>query len=217
MGKQDELSLDQLVAEAHLYDNPLTEKQKDILKAAETLFSQHGYSDTPTAEIARRAGVTEKTLFKHFPTKSDLLKRVMFPLLLRIIVPTQIKHMKTLIQNSGNSPKETFKAILTDRMNLVSQFQGKIKFLLQELLRNEDLRTQASKLWHEQLWVEFVRIIDAMKESGQVRKDVDSAIAARAMVSLAVSYLLSSQLFPNKWNHKDNIDKLSEILVKGIS
>jgi len=38
-----------------------------------TLFAEHGYDATVTAEIAERAGVSEMTLFRHFPTKESLL------------------------------------------------------------------------------------------------------------------------------------------------
>lgn len=38
--------------------------------AALDLFLERGYDATPTAEIARRAGVSEMTLFRHFSSKA---------------------------------------------------------------------------------------------------------------------------------------------------
>lgn len=38
-----------------------------------TLFAERGYEATTTAAIAARAGVTEMTLFRHFPTKAALV------------------------------------------------------------------------------------------------------------------------------------------------
>lgn len=37
------------------------------------LFVQHGYDAVTTAHIAQQAGVTEMTLFRHFPAKESLL------------------------------------------------------------------------------------------------------------------------------------------------
>jgi AcrR family transcriptional regulator len=37
------------------------------------LFAERGYEATTTAEIAARAGVTERTFFRHFPDKRDAL------------------------------------------------------------------------------------------------------------------------------------------------
>lgn len=50
-------------------------KSKNYLKivgAAVTLFARHGYHGTSTREIARKAGVSENTLFRHFASKEDL-------------------------------------------------------------------------------------------------------------------------------------------------
>ena len=44
-----------------------------LQKAALELFVKHGYAATSTAAIAKRAGVTEMTLFRHFPTKAALV------------------------------------------------------------------------------------------------------------------------------------------------
>ena len=37
------------------------------------LFRERGYDQTTTAEIAARAGVTERTFFRHFPDKREVL------------------------------------------------------------------------------------------------------------------------------------------------
>jgi AcrR family transcriptional regulator len=47
-----------------------------ILVAAEKLFSTKGYDGVPTKEIAIEAGITEMTLYNHFPKKELLYKSV---------------------------------------------------------------------------------------------------------------------------------------------
>ena len=44
-----------------------------LREAAVELFAERGYEATATARIAERAGVSEMTLFRHFPTKEALL------------------------------------------------------------------------------------------------------------------------------------------------
>lgn len=41
--------------------------------AALELYAEQGFDRTTTAEIARRAGVTERTFFRHFPDKREVL------------------------------------------------------------------------------------------------------------------------------------------------
>lgn len=54
-----------------------------ILAAASDVFSENGASAT-TEEVARRAGVAIGTVFRHFPTKDDLLRALMKDLLQRL-------------------------------------------------------------------------------------------------------------------------------------
>jgi AcrR family transcriptional regulator len=54
-----------------------------ILAAAEEVFAQRGASAS-TEEVARRAGVAVGTVFRHFPTKHDLLTAIMKDLLERL-------------------------------------------------------------------------------------------------------------------------------------
>ena len=44
-----------------------------LQQAALELFSERGYDQTTAAEIAARAGVTERTFFRHFADKREVL------------------------------------------------------------------------------------------------------------------------------------------------
>lgn len=46
-----------------------------ILNASVVLFSQKGYSSVTTKEIAKEAGVSEMTLFRHFESKHNLFEK----------------------------------------------------------------------------------------------------------------------------------------------
>ncbi len=42
-------------------------------EAAMALYGEHGFENTTVAEIAQRAGVTERTFFRHFVDKREVL------------------------------------------------------------------------------------------------------------------------------------------------
>ncbi len=44
-----------------------------LQQAALELYRERGYDSTTTAQIADRAGVTERTFFRHFPDKREVL------------------------------------------------------------------------------------------------------------------------------------------------
>ena len=52
---------------------PRSEARVRLQQAAVELFRERGYDRTTAAEIAARAGVTERTFFRHFPDKREVL------------------------------------------------------------------------------------------------------------------------------------------------
>jgi AcrR family transcriptional regulator len=54
--------------------------RRRLLEAADEVFAEHG-PQASTEEVARRAGVAIGTVFRHFPTKADLLRALMKRLL----------------------------------------------------------------------------------------------------------------------------------------
>ncbi len=61
------------------YNSPLRARQKEqthdlILSAVATVLRASDLMSVTTAEVARVAEVTERTVYRHFPTRDDLLK-----------------------------------------------------------------------------------------------------------------------------------------------
>jgi AcrR family transcriptional regulator len=55
----------------------LTDKKENILKAALELFANEGYNAVSTNAIAKKAGVSEGLIFRHFENKKALLDSIM--------------------------------------------------------------------------------------------------------------------------------------------
>jgi AcrR family transcriptional regulator len=56
---------------------PREERRSEILAIARKVFAERGYDAASVAEIARRGGVVEGTVYAYFPTKRDLLVEVL--------------------------------------------------------------------------------------------------------------------------------------------
>ncbi|MDW6065952.1 helix-turn-helix domain-containing protein [Streptomyces sp. FXJ1.4098] len=56
-----------------LWDRTRQLASREILETALRLFTEQGYDETTIAQIAREAGVSQRTLFRYFGTKEDLL------------------------------------------------------------------------------------------------------------------------------------------------
>jgi AcrR family transcriptional regulator len=55
----------------------MTEKQQSIVTAALELFSKEGYNATSTSKVAKKAGVSEGLIFRHFRNKEGLLHAIL--------------------------------------------------------------------------------------------------------------------------------------------
>jgi AcrR family transcriptional regulator len=60
-------------ASTTLWDRTRQLASQEILETALRLFTEQGYDETTIAQIAREAGVSQRTLFRYFGTKEDLL------------------------------------------------------------------------------------------------------------------------------------------------
>ena len=58
---------------AGLRERKKQQTREAIAAAAFDLFTERGFDGVTVAEVARRADVSEATVFNHFPTKEDLI------------------------------------------------------------------------------------------------------------------------------------------------
>lgn len=193
---RDKMDMDvaSLLKEFQLYDNPATEKQKAILDAAEELFSQKGFDGAPTAEIAKRAKVTERTLFKHFPSKQELLKRVIFGVLVKTVLPVQLIQLRKITKSPFNTFRELIFAFGRDRIAVAKAHAPRLKILLLELIQNEKFRAQFIKLWKTFIWDDLIRAVENFQKDGTIRKDLKPEVIVQLGMFTIIGFALSRYL-----------------------
>src|ERR1700756_4042971 len=69
------ITIARYVSRCHHYDHGMTRWKPDargrLAQAAMELYSERGFDQTTVAEIAERAGLTERTFFRHFTDKRE--------------------------------------------------------------------------------------------------------------------------------------------------
>jgi AcrR family transcriptional regulator len=126
-----------------------------ILAAAEEVFAELGAAAS-TEEVARRAGVAIGTVFRHFPTKNDLLAAIMKDLVLRFT-----REVETL---AGHGDPAT--ALFTFFTGLVEQAAAKKTVV--DLL-DVDIRVGRQL---EQLRAAIGDLLVRAQQAGTVRMDI---------------------------------------------
>ena len=149
--RKSRLSLADLERETEKFLTPATAKEKAIIDAAVALIGERGVDGATTAEIARRAGVTEKTMFRYFPSKNDLVRRVLFPIMLQRGLTRQWETREKQIKASAASLKDWFIAAASEEMAMVVKNPGIARTVTAEMIENDDIRGAMAELWQRHI------------------------------------------------------------------
>src|SRR3954467_12876136 len=129
-----------LRGESARYERPTTDKEAAILQAATRLFSDKGLRGTRTADIAAAAKVTERTLFRYFPSKDELYRRVMFPAVLAATMPRELTETGKLFAADAESFADWHRRVLKLRIGAARAAAPQFRLMLATLMSDEDLR-----------------------------------------------------------------------------
>lgn len=121
-------------------ENKLTKKQQSILIAAVQLISEKGYEGVSTAEIAKKAGVAEGTIFRLYKTKKDLLNAIVMPSLMNVIAPRVLKEFVNNVMDKEYLCIEDFvRFLVEERYIFIQDNLPLVKIVIQEMIVREDL------------------------------------------------------------------------------
>ncbi|TGL09031.1 TetR/AcrR family transcriptional regulator [Leptospira levettii] len=213
------LTLKLLQSEFEAYQYPQSEKEKEIVNAAEEIFAELGFSGATTAELAKRAGTTERTLFKYFPSKFDLYKRVLAGLLLSTIVPNHMSDLKDKIQSQNPNFREWYISILKARFESVAKEPQKLKLLLGAILFSRDFAEIFGQLWKTNLYDTSIEAYRNFQKKGEIKKDLDLNQIVRASFSLGASFIITKIILAPKFpiDVDREIESIFSIFYEGIS
>ena len=119
---------------------PMTDKQKAIIKAAVELFSEKGYAATSTREIARKAGVAEGTIFKQYPTKKALMLWLTERIIHTALFPLISSGISELLEKTYANREEFLSAFLQNRIGLMQEGVPLFKIIFQEMPFQPEIR-----------------------------------------------------------------------------
>jgi AcrR family transcriptional regulator len=137
------------------------EKERAILRAARSVFVEHGFERARMAEIAKRAGVAEGTIYIYYKTKNDLL---------RAVVLQFWEGITESAAASVNPSAGTFEQLhaLADR-HLTIMIRDREFIELEVILRNSGTEPIASDRAPLR---KYVAVFDAIFRRGQDRGDI---------------------------------------------
>ncbi|ALC87226.1 TetR family transcriptional regulator [Bacillus sp. FJAT-22090] len=209
---EEEILLQQLFDE-----EKLTDKQKKILLAAIDTFSEKGYAATSTSEIAKKAGVAEGTIFRHYKTKKELLVSIVTPLISKVFGPFIVRDFHKVLDQPYENAEDFIRATIENRREVFKKLLPVIKIIMQEIPFQPELREQFVEQVAKKTYERILVVIQNYQDKGQII-DIPPSSVARLAVSSIFGYLISRYiLFPeSEWDDELETERTVQFILHGI-
>src|SRR3984957_13155248 len=155
---------------------PRTDAQRNrerILEAAKEAFTRSG-ANTSLDDIAKQAGVGPGTLYRHFPTRDELLEAV---------YRTEVEKLAAAERKFAESlpPIEALRAWLLLFVDYIAAKQ----IIAPALHTVAGGPTKLFEASYAQVWEAVRALVKRAVKSGDIRKDLDAIDLLRALVGVA--------------------------------
>ncbi len=161
--------------------------EERLLEATFRLISEKGYLGATTREIARFAGVTELTLFRHFGSKEKLFEKVLQRY-------TFLPKLRELLPELEKLPYEKALRILGLRFLItLKERKSLIRIMLSEINIYPDKIRSVYAKFTDELIQTLAGYIKSLQNRGILR-NMSAQMAARAFLGLIFSYFLSQEI-----------------------
>lgn len=148
-------------------------REKDIINAAEKVFTIIGYNGTSMEAIAKEAQFTRKTIYQYFTDKEDLLFTVIISGFERLLCT-----IKNAVENGGSTGFEKLKHLTSAYFQFYKDSPNTLNLMnyigyIKPTAENAAKRIEFNKV-SEQLAQEIAKVIDEGKVDGSIRSDFDT-------------------------------------------
>lgn len=182
--------------------------KEKILASARELFLARGYRNTTMDDIARRAGMSKRTVYETLPSKSAIASEV---------VDNELKvftsKMRAIIKSSKH-PLEKLRNLSRFFMEL--PYPGITPIALIDLQRDlPDLWTRVSGV-EQQIVSEIRQVIDEGKSQGVFKPQMDTDVTIAALTGALGSTMSPDFLLNTSLSLEDVYSTIFELITEGI-
>lgn len=186
--------------------------EEKLLEATLRLVSEKGYLGATTREIARKAGVTELTLFRHFGSKEKLFEKVLerysfLPRLRELLPKIEKLPYDRALRIVGMRFFETLKeqkSMIVIMLSEINLYPEKIRLVFHKFV-DEIRRTLADYL-------------ESLQKKGVLRP-FPPKMATRAFIGMIFSYFMAEEIMGRRDIDKKEMEKVIrevvDMFVKG--
>jgi AcrR family transcriptional regulator len=166
---------------------PAEERREVTVETVIDLAGEQNPADITTGAIAKRMGVTQGALFRHFPSKDAILQAVMEWVSERLLARIDKAISATV------SPLDALEAAFTAHIEFISEHPGVPRMLFGELQRAE--QTVAKRMAHtliQRYGERLGRLVAEGKERGELAATLDDKAAVTLFIGTIQGLVMQS-------------------------
>lgn len=183
-----------------------TDSRNKISNVALGLFIKRGIKSTTTKEIAKKAGIAEGTIYKHFKSKNDLA--------LELLATSMDTFREKFLENTSNytNPKEILRALIQNFFDFAKNQPNSYSYIM------EAHSTELRKISKEKPKPKdtFIKAICLGIEKGDFR-EIDESLGA----ALVIGMITRTILFFNNgfigWNYDRVVAEVANSAIRVLA
>ncbi len=182
-------------------------RKKQIIEAVLDIAAERGVSGLTTAEVARRVGFSEAALFRHFPSKMDMLKATV------TWVHESLAASVISISKKDIGPLTKLEEILEFQLGFIEKNRGMSRIIFSDELHtgNSELRETVRTL-HRRYHEIISFIIQEAVSIGIYRQDLEIEMAARTFFGMIQTAVFNWSISEFSFSLRDQFKPISKFL-----
>lgn len=195
----------------HVKHLPADERRAVTVEAVVELAAEQNPNDITTSAIAKRMGLTQGALFRHFPTKDAILQAVM------TWVAERLLSRVDKAAQSAASPIAALEAIFMTHIDFVAEHPGVPRMMFGELQRaGETAPKRMVQTLIRRYGERLHRLIEEGKAQGELDSALDTEAAATLFIGTIQGLVMQSLLAGDVANIRRDAPRVFAIYRRGI-
>lgn len=187
-------------------------RHRQILDTAIKVFAKSGFRGTTTKQLAKAAGVSEATIFLHFPSKEAIYEEILEELL------QSQRPLTGALEETDGAPLERV-AERFGQAFLEQHRRGSdlLRLALFSALERRPLGRRIAAQHFGGPVMSLVRLIEKAQARGEVRTDLDPEAAARSLDSVLIHQVLVRELLGRDQISAKDMESYIDIWLRGVA